>query len=349
MSNKLPQEDKTEEIDLGQLFNAVSKLFEKLFSFISKIFNDLFKRLIYTLKPLVNNFKIIAVILMVFAIIGYVMERFQKPIYVSDMLVRPYFESKYQLANNIDYFNALIREKKHDELSKIFEIDAEKCSDLAGFKIDIGPQTKNELLQEYDEFLKSIDSTLAKDVTFDDFVENRDILDGTTFIITAKSKKQSIFKSLENGIIKTFENEYSKKNKKIQDSSLHIKRQKLLKDLKRVDSIQKIYLEVVVKDSEREKITLSPGLIPVTQEQRQTKEYELLKEEIEIRNKLSVLDEQQIVESDFYDILSSFEEVGTREKNLLEKYSMVLPAIVFVLLIMIFILFKAFNYIKQYE
>ena len=59
-----------EEVDLGQLFNAIGKLFEKLIAFIGKIFKALFSTVIYALKPIVNHFKVIAIVVMVAAILS---------------------------------------------------------------------------------------------------------------------------------------------------------------------------------------------------------------------------------------------------------------------------------------
>ena len=205
MSDNLPNKPQDEEVDLGQLFNAIGNLFERLFSFIGKVIKGLFSAIIFALKPLVNNFKLVAIVIMVAALIGFTIEKFKEPVYVSDMLVRPYYDSKYQLSNNVDYFNALISSENYRELSNIFEIDSlTTAKELIGFEIEIGPETQNDLIKEYDDYLKSLDSTLAIEVTYEDFIENRDILSGSIFSIQAKATSNDIFPSLEKGFIKTF-------------------------------------------------------------------------------------------------------------------------------------------------
>ena len=86
MSEKLPQQPQSEEVDLGQLFNAIGRLFEKLFAFIGSIFKGIFSAIIYALKPLVDNFKIVAVALVITAVLGYVFEKSKDPIYFSEMV-----------------------------------------------------------------------------------------------------------------------------------------------------------------------------------------------------------------------------------------------------------------------
>ena len=346
-TNSTPQND---EADVGQLFKIIGQLFKDLFNFFKDISNSLFGIIIYALKPFVNNIKILSIVLVVAALSGFILEKYSKPTYFSDLLVRPYFDSKYQLADNIDYYNALIEEKNISELSRIFEIDSSEGSSLLGFEIEIGPQTKNDNIKEYDGFLKTIDSTLASDISYDDFIENRDILNGSTFRITAESSTNNIFGKLEKGFDKTFQNNYSKKNKMLRDSSIVIEKRKLLRDLKRVDSIQKIYLEVIKTESEKESVILSNGDMTVSQEKTTTREYELLQEEMKIRNELTALDEKQITESDFYDVLSSFEDIGRIKKvSVYLRYPILFPLIAFGLMILTFVVYKTFYFIKEYE
>lgn len=351
MSEKLPQESQNEEVDLGQLFNAIGRLFEKLFAFIGRIFKGLFSALIFALKPIVKNIKLVAIVLMAFAVIGYVVEKFSNTVYTSDMLVRPYFDSKYQLDNNVNYFNALISSKNYKEISKIFEIDSvSTAKELLGFELEIGPETQNDLLKEYDSYIKSIDSTLANDVTYEEFIENRDILSGNVFSIKAFAKSNNIFSSLEKGFVKTFKNEYSIKLKKIRDSSLLIKKYNYKTELGRIDSLQKVYLKIKERESEKGEVTLSVGgLLPVIQEKTVTNEYELFREELKIRDSIRSINEELIEKSDHYDILSSFEEVGSVEKSIFNKYSILFPLFVLIIMIVAYMALKAFKYIAEYE
>ena len=119
-TNSTPQ---NEDLDLIQLFKLIGQSFKTLFNFFKSILNGLFRVVIYSLKPFVKNIKMVSAILIISALTGFFLEKVSKTIYTSDMLVRPYFDSKYQLANNIDYFNALIEEENTSELSRVFEID----------------------------------------------------------------------------------------------------------------------------------------------------------------------------------------------------------------------------------
>ncbi|MFC0603423.1 hypothetical protein [Winogradskyella pulchriflava] len=351
MSEKLPQGEQTEEVDLGQLFIAIGKMFEKLFSFIGKVFRTLFSIIIYSLKPLVNNIKTVLVILMLAAIAGFIIEKLSKPVFVSSMLVKPYFDSKYQLANNVEYFNALIKAKDYNQLSKIFEFDSVVAKELIAFDIEIGPETPNDLLVEYDTYIKGIDSTLAQsqELTYESFIENRNVLSGSTFSITAESYKKDIFVSLDKGFEKTFKNQYSEKLKDLRDKSFKIKRETYIKQLERSDSLQQIYLQVLKTESEEGGKISIEGLLPMTKEKSVTHEYDLFNQEIRLRDSIRSLDEQLITKSDFYDVLSNFEDIGTPEKKFEKRYSILFPIIALTIIVLTFLFMKAFKFIKDYE
>ena len=61
MSKEVPQGSQNEEVDLGQLFNMIGKLFDKFFNFVGSIFKAFYSVFIYALKAIITNFKIIAV------------------------------------------------------------------------------------------------------------------------------------------------------------------------------------------------------------------------------------------------------------------------------------------------
>lgn len=350
MSDKLPQDSQNEEVDLGQLFNAIGKLFEKLIAFIGTIFKALFSTVIYALKPIVNHFKVIAIAVMIAAILGFVTEKYAKPVYTSSMVVKPYFGSKYQLANNVDYFNSLIGSRNLKELSTVFEIDTQSVTNLLGFEIEIGPETVNDLLKDYNGYLQSIDSTLALGVTYESYIENRDILSGDIFTIKAKSGTSTIFKSLEVGFEKTLKNSYSEKLKDIRDRSIAVKTKTFKNELKRIDSLQKIYIQVLKTDSENGNASIGlEGLIPLTKEKTVTREYDLFKEQMAISDSLKTLEQELIIKNDYYDVLSGFEDVGTIQKTIWDRYSLIFPLVTFLLIIIVYLAYNSFKFVRDYE
>ena len=350
MSNKLPEQPNNEEVDLVIIFRLIGRAFSKLFRAIGSFFHFIFRLIVFALKPLVENFKLISVILIGAALVGYFVEKFKDPVYSSNMTVKPYYDSEYQLTTNINYFNSLIRSGNYKELSEIFEIDSSTTAkQLLGFEIQIGPETQYDLIREYDEYMQSIDSTLVLDMTFENCLEKREMLTGTIFSITAKATENDIFRSLEKGFVKTLENEYSKKLKAKLDSIRRVKKQTFLQELERVQDIQETYLEIKKNESSKGEATYASVTIPLVQEKTKTREYDLFQEELRIRRAIRTIDEELLDENEYYDILSRFEEVGTIQTSIFNKYTFIFPALIFVLMVLAYTLFRAFKFIKDYE
>ncbi len=349
MSEKSPQKE-NEEVDLIQLFNLIGKSFERFFKFIGNIFKLIFKVSVYSLKPIVENFKVISISIMIAAIIGYGLEKFSTPVFSSNMLVKPYFESKYNLVKNINYYNSLIVRRDLEQLSRIFEIDTTEASELLEFSIEVGPEDPNQVLQQYDQYIKSIDSTLAEEVSYTEFIENREILRSDVFSIQAKSSSQTIFQKLSKGFEKIFENEYSTKMKKIRDSVVDIEKRSLQEQLVRVDSLQSMYIGILKEEVKENRVSIGiDGMLPLKQDRVLTREYELFQQEVEIRNAIRSLNKELVEKNSYYDILAEFAEVGSEEVSIWKRYSLMLPLAVLIVMILSFIFYKAFSFIKDYE
>ncbi|SDG75734.1 hypothetical protein [Winogradskyella thalassocola] len=350
MSEKLSQQPDNEEVDLGQLFNAIGKLFEKFFSFIGRIFKGIFSAIIYVLKPLVEYFKLLAAVLVITFIVGYIYEKTVEPVYFSKMVVKPHFDSKYQLSSHIDYFNSLIGSGNVTELSNIFEIDTLEAKELVGFELEAGPESQNDLFVEYNGYVKSIDTSLVDELSYVEYLKNRDLLSGDLFAIKAKSFKIDIFPKLHEGFRKTFENDFSKHQKKIRDTTAYIQRLSYTTELSRLDSIQKTYLEVLKNQSQNNKLSLGiSGALPLQEEKTATKEYELFLKEQEIRRSLNYLNQAVAEENTYFDVLSSFGKVGSLSHGWGQRYSLIFPVLVLVLFLLSFFIVKVFNFIKNYE
>ncbi|WP_225035926.1 hypothetical protein [Winogradskyella sp. SM1960] len=350
MSEKLPQQPQNEEVDLGQLFNAIGRLFEKLFAFIGRLFKSAFSAIIYLIKPLFIYFKFVAVAVVISMVLGFILEQTKEPTYYSNMVVRPHFDSKYQLFSNINYFNSLISSQNVDELSNIFEIDTAKAKALIGFNLEAGPETQNDLFVEYGEYVKGIDTSLVDELSYADYINNRSLMSGNLFTINARSHTQDVFTHLKKGFRKTFENDFSKQQKQVRDTTVYIKRLTYTTQLSRLDSIQKTYLEVLRNQSKNNKLSLGiSGALPVQEEKTTTKEYDLFLKEQEIRRALNLLNETVAQENTYFDVLSAFDRVGKIDNNFKQRYIVLFPLLTIVFILLGFLVIRVFNYIKSYE
>ncbi|MCD2258251.1 hypothetical protein [Psychroserpens luteolus] len=350
MSENLPNNNPNEEVDLGILFNAIGNFFNKIFGFILNILQAIYSSIIYLIKAIIENFKLIFIVVLAALLLGFGLEKIQKPVFYSEMLVKPYFNSKYQLVSNIDYYNSLLESESYETLSTIFDVSEEDLKTIKKVEIDIGPETENQLIQEYDKYAKSIDSIRAQEVSFEDFVDNRDLYSSDIFSIRVESTKRDIFKKLSNGFKTTFSNEYSKKLMRVRDSTIAIKKAMYFKDLNKIDSLQKIYLKILNQESEKATLSVGvDGFLPITQERTPTKEYDLFQNELRIRDSIRVLDQLKVEENVYYDVLSNFSDIGLRSDTLSKRYSLVFPALAIVILFLMYITMKVIKYAKEYE
>jgi hypothetical protein len=137
-----PKQTKNEEVDLFQLFNFFQQKINSFFALILKGFKSIFSRIISFLQVLQQHFIKIAVLVIVAFILGYVYDGSKPKVYSSSMIVKPLFESKYQLVTNIGYYNELSASGNHNKLSEIFALSKEDAKSIKGFSVV--PDIKNE-------------------------------------------------------------------------------------------------------------------------------------------------------------------------------------------------------------
>ncbi|MDN3664931.1 hypothetical protein ACFFU1_01725 [Algibacter miyuki] len=352
MSKELPQQPKqSEEVDLGQLFKLIGNAFDRLFTFIGSIFKTIFSVIIYALRAVLDNIKIIVVSVIIAGVLGYGLEKTKKPVFSSSMLVKPYFDSKFQLVTNVNYYNALIGVEDYKSLADLFSIDEQDAVQLQEFKISPGPETENDRIIQYDRFVRSIDSVRAQGVSFKDYIENRSIYTGDIFQISVVSEKKDIFKSLEDGLNSTFTNSYSTKKMKKRDSLIDIRKARVKSSLKQIDSLKNVYISVMEGESKRndnQSISMSKDGVLV-QEKTVTREFDLLEKQIGLQQELSALESQKVEEDVFFDTISGFQEVGTKYHSWKNRYSLIFPVLAFILLIVGYLVRKSIAYIINYE
>lgn len=350
MSDKLPNNQASEEVDLGQLFKAIGNLFDRFYRFIVSIFKSIFSVIIYALRAIIDNFKLIATVMVVMAILGFTLEKMKPDVYTSTMMVRPYFDSKYQLLKNISYYNALIDNDDYNKLSTIFEIEEDTIEKVISFEVDLAFESENSKILKYERFVKSIDSARAISITYKDFIENEDVNSGKEFEIVVESYKKDIFLDLKQGINASFTNEYSTNKKKKKDSLNFLQKRNLLSAIEEVDSLQRVYIDVLEEESKSSTSALKLGEgLALDKDKSNTREYDLLTKEIELRDQLRKLEQEKVEEDVFFDVISDFQAVGELKKEITDRYSIIFPVLGFILLCLLFLTSRLVRFVKNYE
>lgn len=352
MSDNLPKSNNNEEIDILAFFDYFGKKVNSVFKGIGSLLKRVFSIFIYALRALVDNAKLIAIVLILAAIAGFALEKIRPTVYTSQMIVKPYFESKFQLIQNINYYNALIEAKDYKQLTRIFTgINENDAEQLVEFEITPGPETENDKVKQYVNFLKGLDSVRKQEVDYQNFIDNRSVYSGSIFQISVQSLKKDIFRSLEEGLNSTFTNEYSIKKMEQRDSIMVINKQRILANLETVDSLKRVHTRVFLKGAENQDVgsfTTKDGLAFI-QEKTKTKEVDLLNQEMRLRQELSALESKKVEEDVFFDTLSSFQEVGAVYTSIWKRFSIIFPILAFIGLCTAYLTNIIIKYVRNYE
>lgn len=338
-----------EEVDFSQLFKAIVNFFNYIFSTVGSIFIKLYNLFIFTIKLVINFYKIIVPLILISFLLGVYKESKSKSKFSSKMLVKTFFDSKYQLIDNLEYYNSLINYKNIEELQKVFNIDQDNIESLVSFDIQAGLETRNDLLKDYDNYVKEIDSSMTDLITFEDFIKNRELVSGNLFEITVVSEKKDVFKKLESGLKKSFANDYSITKKKKRDSIILIKKAAIINQIEQINKLKQTYVEVLEAESKNSNLNLAYGQIPMTEQISKTREFELLTKEIELKNDLRLLEEQKITVDEYYEIISSFQDTGTKYMPLTVNFKVIYPLGSLIVFFISFALWRFVVYVKNYE
>jgi len=329
----------SEEVDLGNLFKIIGNGFKNLFNAIGNFFKAVFHYLILFLLFLRNNAIKLAIATFIGAIIGLYLDLTKPPVFSSTMIVEPNFNSTQQLYKNITYYNELVKQKNTALLSEAFNISDEEANKLKGFYIE-PIKSENEKFQLFDEFIQKSDTAIAKSISIKEFKRGFSDLDYIYHEIKVKSLNSLIFDNLSTEIINSIENNaYFKNQKTISGQNLLQNEKVLMKSLEEIDTLRKIYNEVLITEAKKMEtgtsITLAQGV-------KKTEEVKLFEESLKLNEELIINNREKAESTDIVNTVSTFSKVGVKERKIYKKYTFQL-GVLFFSLILIFILGRQLN------
>lgn len=343
-------ENNSEEIDLLQLFGFFESKIKGFFRLIFKGFKVIFDVVISFLQILQQHFIKVSVAVIVAFGVGFAYDMYKPKVYGSKMIVKPLFESKYQLVTNIKYYNELVKNKEYKKLSETFDLTKEETQSLCSFEIKDGPESEKEKTKLYNEFMKSLDSAAAATVNYDKFVENITIYDARLYEIEVKSSMNDVFGKLAKGFKKTFKsNEYSEENKRKKDTLFKLQKESIEKSLADIDALKEVYIKELSKDKTQKVELFGSAALKLSDEQQKTKEFEMLQLQISEQKKLTTLQEDAIKENQLFEVVSDFQLIGSVNGGFFKKMKFVLPLIVFLLMIALILGVKFNKFVENYN
>lgn len=340
----------SEEIDLLQLFGFFESKLKSFFRLIFKGFRMVFDILIAFLQLLQQHFIKMGIVMIIAFGVGYVSDMYKPKVFTSKMIVKPLFDSKYQLVTNIKYYNELVKNKKYDKLSGIFNLNQVEAESLRGFEIKDGPESEKEKTRLYNQFMKSLDSAAAATVNYDRFVENITIYDASLYEIEVKSSINDVFGKLSKGFKNTFKsNNYSEENKRKKDTLFKLQKESIEKSLHDIDALKEVYIKELSKDKTQKVELFGSAALKLSDEQQATKEFEMLQLQIAEQKKLTTLQKEAIKENQLFEVVSDFQLIGSVNGGLFSKMKLLFPVLAFLLMMMLILGIKLNNYIANYN
>ena len=332
----IPQED---EVDLGSLFKIIGKGFKNLFGAIGQFFKSVFHLLILLLLFLRSNALKLGIAMVVGASIGLYLDLTSTKQYSSSMIVEPNFKSTQQLYQNIYFYNELVKQKDSNLLAETFQISVSEALKLKGFYIE-PLKNENEKYELFNNFIEEVDTTTVKNINIKEFKNAFTDFDYKYHKIKVMAISNSVFEKLSYPIVNSIENNsYFKNQKFINDLNLLQNEKVLLKSLVEVDTLRKIYNEVLITEAKKSETGTS---ITLAQGAKKTDEIELFNESLKLNKELIDNNTEKAETTEILNVVSTFSKVGVKERSIIKKMTFIL-GVGFGFIMLVFILFKQLN------
>jgi hypothetical protein len=340
------QKNNEEEVDLGSLFVIIGKGFSNFFNFIGSIFKGILHLFISILIFLKENFVLIGSGALVGLVAGCILEVKTPDKFGSDMLVQPNFKSVSQLYNNINYYNDLVKQIDTVVIMTTFMLDKETAVSLK--KLTIEPVLNEiDIINSYNDFILEVDTTTVKSYTFKEFKASFTGLDYKIHKINVIAEKNDIFNKLGDVVLTSVvKNKFFNRVKELSNENLDRTDLLYRQNLKQVDSLRKVYIQVMIEEAKKQSIGTS---IDLGGEKRTTKEIELFETNRRINIDLKKIIEDKSENYEVINVISNFQPIGYEIKGVTQNKAAQLAALGAVLMIFILILIKVNTYLSNYK
>lgn len=346
MADQPVNQNNSDEIDLGQLFQMIGRGFQKFYNFIGSIFKGIFHIAMLFLLFVQKNIIVIGAAVIIGGVGGFVLDKVLPEKYISRMVVEPNFNSVQQLYNNIAFYNDLAKAQDSVALATALNITEHEAASIEEIFTD-SYSDENQKIQLFDKFISGLDTTTVKAIDFENYLKNFNSLDARFHQISVISTDNRVAKKAQPAIINSISvNEYFKLQKKINDENLDLQEDIYKKQLIELDSLQSLYKTVMVKEADKPMQGTSINMAE-TGESR-SRELALVQEKDVLKEKLVELNEERANKSTIVNVISDFPTRGVEQKGIWNSYKFKLPIILLILVFGVLALLELNRYLKTY-
>ncbi|MEQ8625212.1 MAG: hypothetical protein RJQ00_10225 [Vicingaceae bacterium] len=302
-----------EEVTITPIIRDIERLFNKILNLLIGLFIQLGKLIKNFILFTIRNFKILFILTILGGVIGYLSIYVFPRNYTSTLVLEPNVNAKYQLFNDIDFFDALIERGEQGRLAKIFNISEEEAESLS--EISIVPfNTTVERLKIIDQLYRGLDSTTKRELSFDDIYFS-DVNDLTNkYAVKIVGTDEIVFSKLEPRLIEFIERvpEFEKERKEKKENLI---RQKFLieKQLTDLDTLKYVTNQSTLLQAKKQ--NTSNSSVPIYGQSKQESDFnplEIYDKYIDLAGRLNSIESRLTSLNNTYTIHSHFTEFGSK-------------------------------------
>ncbi|NER13261.1 hypothetical protein GWK08_07405 [Leptobacterium flavescens] len=347
MSKDVQPQNSSEEVDLGQLFKLIGNAFNKFFNFIASIFKGLFHLLILLLLFLQKHFIKFAIAGVIGLAIGFYLDLRRGDIYESSMVVEPNFNSVQQLYNNISFYNELAQAQDSTSLAQALKITEREAASIKKVFAE-SYSDENQKVKLFDDFIRQLDTNTIKVIDFESYLKNFNSLDARFHKITVVSDDNTIAKKVQPEIVSSISaNIYFKIQKQTSDENLKLQDSLYNKQSQEIDSLQKLYRQVMIKTAENPGTGTSINL--ADNNIAQNRELELIKQMDLLKENIVELNEEKANKANIINVISDFPARGARANSLFKSYKFLIFTGFISFTLLILLLLELNHFLKSYK
>tara|TARA_B110000091_G_scaffold197972_1_gene226625 strand:- start:277 stop:1314 length:1038 start_codon:yes stop_codon:yes gene_type:complete len=340
------QQNNEEEVDLGSLFVIIGKGFSNLFNFIGNLFKGVFHFFITILLFLKEHLVKIGIAALLGLIVGFFIEIKTPKRFTSDLLLQPNFKSARQLYNNINFYNDLVKQKDTLMIQKMFGLDKAAAASLKKFTI-FPIKNQSDIISGYDDLILEVDTLTIRSYNFEDFKNSFTDFDYKLHTVTVIAEKNNVFEDLDDVIISSVvNNPYLKTLKKLTNENLNRTDSLYRKSLTQVDSLRRVYMQVMLAEARKESNGTNIDLGSV---KRTTKEIELFDTIRRINKDLGEIIEDKSEKYEVINVISNFQPIGNEIKEITKNKAFQLAALFALATILVLLFIKLNRYLNNYK
>jgi hypothetical protein len=300
MSENPKQGTNSDEIDLGVLFSKIGEFFKNMgLGFLR--FLALLRRI-----PLEN--KTLFIFLILIGISGGISYSLflRKKFYTTTMILSSGYLNKRIVDNTIDKLNLLAEEKEPQGLARELNIPLDLASNIQEFEakpfVAEAELIELEILKEQ---LKSFQSEKKNEKVIQQVIERIEIENRHAYEITVLVYNPSIVRELEKALVNYFRsNDYLKKRVEITKSNLEARKQKLIGESHKLDSLKAVIYENYQNMAAQSRQGSNNVILS---DKAVTNPIEIFAQDINIYNEIQGIDRSLYLQDDF-EVVDGFTE-----------------------------------------